>query len=352
MNTSSCSPARRSRLPALAALAVLAIGDPGPTQAQTLPAGTLTVANMDDDSVWLIDLPTGRRTAVVPTTIAPHEVTTTPDGRTALVANYGDERGPGNLVQVLDVARGVELSRFEIPGVERVHAAHFLDGDSLVIATSERTQELLVVSAVDGSIRRRLPTEGRGSHMTVRGGSHWFTANIPDGTVSRVDPRGAEPTEIWQAGSGTEGIGAAADGSTVWTGSMGSGEVVGLDGRTGAVRARVRGFSIPYRLAVSSRGEVLVSDPQAHEFVVVDADAGTILARIDVGEAAAAEGRSAEPSPQGFTVSSDGRWAFVSLKAVNAVAVIDLDRRAVEAFVETGAGPDGIAFSPGVRSQG
>ena len=39
----------------------------GEIGAQELPSGTVLVANMDDDSVWLLDLATGERRAVVRT---------------------------------------------------------------------------------------------------------------------------------------------------------------------------------------------------------------------------------------------------------------------------------------------
>ncbi len=70
----------------------------GPQQSQG-PRGTVLVANMDDDSVWLIDLPSGTLRATLPTRIAPHEVATSNEGTMPAVTNYGDERGPGNLIQ-------------------------------------------------------------------------------------------------------------------------------------------------------------------------------------------------------------------------------------------------------------
>lgn len=53
-----------------------------------------------------------------------------------------------------------------------------------------------------------------------------------------------------------------------------------------------------------------------------------------------------DASPQGFTLSPDGRWAFVSTKGIDRVAAIDHAVPRVFRFLETGAGPDGVAFSP------
>ena len=54
-------------------LAVTLMIAAGPQQSQG-PRGTVLVANMDDDSVWLIDLPSGTLRATLPTRMAPHEV--------------------------------------------------------------------------------------------------------------------------------------------------------------------------------------------------------------------------------------------------------------------------------------
>ena len=311
------------------------------------PPGTLLVAGMADDSVWLIDLPSGVRRGVIPTRIAPHEVAVTHDGASAVVTNYGDRRGPGNLLQVVDVRRGTAVREIVVDGYERIHGAAFLPGDSLLAVTSERTGEVLVLGFADGTIRRKLETGGRASHMLALGGGWIYTANILDGTVSRIDPAGEQATLAWPAGTRTEGIAATPDGGQGWTGSMEGGQVVGVDGATGAVVARVDGLQVPYRLAVTSDGgTVVVSDPEAQELVLVRRSDGSIRARVDIRAAAAEAGLGDQTSPQGFTLSPDGGWAFVSTKGIDRVAVVDLAAARVVRFLTTGAGPDGIAFTP------
>jgi len=315
--------------------------------AQNGPTGTVLVANMDDDSVWLVDLETGVHRATIRTHIAPHEVAVSADGGTAAVTNYGDQRGPGNLVQVFNVGTGEILGEFEVDGYERLHGAAFLPGDSLLVLTSERTGELLVVGLRDGVIRRKLSTGGQASHMLALGGDWLYAANIASGSVSRIDPSGATETRAWPVGTRTEGLAATPDGAEGWTGSMDAGTVIGVRGETGEIVATVEGLQVPYRLAITPDGStVVVSDPEAHEMVLIDRATGALSARIDVAAASTEAGLGGEPSPQGFILSRDGRWAFVSTKAINRVAVVDLRSREVVRFLESGAGPDGIAFSP------
>jgi photosystem II stability/assembly factor-like uncharacterized protein len=273
------------------------------------PSGTILVANMDDDSVWLIDAATGTRRAALATRIAPHEVS--------------------------------------IEGYERLHGAAFLPGDSLLALTSERTGEILVVSARDGGLHRALPTGGRATHMLALAGPWIYAANIVDGTVSRIDPSGDNPPSVWPAGTRTEGVAATPDGEEGWTGSMDGGFVVGVDGATGAIVARIDGLTIPYRLAVTPDGAtVVVSDPDGGTLVLIDRARGIVAATIDVDDAAERAGLGSVASPQGFTLSSDGAWAFVSANAIAKVALGHLPSRTVVRFVDAGAAPDGIAFSP------
>jgi len=335
-----------SLTPIAIGLVTLAAATPA-ALAQAAPDGTVLVAGMNADAVWLIDLPSGQHRATIATHIAPHEVAVSNDGRTAVITNYGDQRGPGNLIQVIDVARAEVVREIVIEGYERIHGAAFMSGDSLLAVTSERTGEVLVLGIGDGTIRRKLATGGQASHMLALGGRWIYTVNIVDGTVSRIDPAGQSGTLTWPAGTRTEGVAATPDGLQGWTGSMEGGEVVGVEGETGEVVARVAGLQIPYRLAVTPDGNtIVVSDPPAGNLVLIDRAAGTVRARIDVSAAAAAEGLPGDASPQGFTLSRDGRWAFVSTKAIDRVAVIDLSAARVVRFLPAAAGPDGIAFSP------
>lgn len=315
--------------------------------ARDLPEGTLAVANMGDDSVWLIDLPSGERRARIETRIAPHEVAVSRDGRQAAVTNYGDERGPGNLIQLVDVVEGAVLRELVLDGFERIHGAAFLEGDSLLAVTSERTGEVLVVDGRDGRLVRRLETRGRASHMLSLGGEWLYTANIMDGTVSRIDPAGTRKTLVWPAGTRTEGVVASLDGAEVWTGSMQGGDIVGIHGATGDTLAVFRGLQVPFRLGITPDGKtVVVSDPGGHVVALIDRVAREMVAKVDVAGAAVAAGLGAEPSPQGFTLSADGAFAFVSAKGIDRIAVVDLAAREVVRFLPSGAAPDGIGFSP------
>ena len=309
--------------------------------------GTLVVANMHGNDVWLIDVATGERRAHFPANNDPHEVALSSDGEIAAVTNYGGQDADGNILQIASVSTGELLRELVIEGYERIHSATFLPGDSLLALTSERTGEVLVVSADDGAVRRKMTTGGRASHMLSPGGPWIYAANIADGSLARVDPEGREPSLVWSVHlARTEGVAATPDGAEGWTGSMQTGTVVGIHGETGEEVGRVRGLSVPYRLAVTPDGAtVVVSDPGSGVIGLIDRSS-LELTTVDVNAAATAAGLDVEDaSPQGLFLSPDSRWAFVSAKGANRVAIVDLKERTVTRFLETGVGPDGLAFT-------
>jgi DNA-binding beta-propeller fold protein YncE len=176
-----------------------------------------------------------------------------------------------------------------------------------------------------------------------------YVANIVDGTISRIDPDGVDSTRTWPAGSRTEGVVATPDGLEGWTGSMDAGVVTGVRGDDGAVVARIEGLKVPYRLAVTPDGRtIVVSDPEAGTLVLIDRRAGAITRSIDINAAAREQGLG-DASPQGFMLSPDGKWAYLSANAIQRVAVVDLTVGRVVRFVPAGNAPDGIAFSPVVN---
>jgi DNA-binding beta-propeller fold protein YncE len=174
---------------------------------------------------------------------------------------------------------------------------------------------------------------------------------MSSGTVSRLTPGDPAGTTAFPAGigGGTEGVAATPDGLEVWTASMQTGVVAGVNAETGETVARIDGLQVPYRLAATGDGtRILVSDPEAQQLVVIDRASGSITARIDISAAAAAAGLGSTTSPQGLIVSPDSRWAFVAVQGIQRIAAVDLDLLEVVGFYRAGTAPDGIAFSPRV----
>jgi YVTN family beta-propeller protein len=314
------------------------------------PTGTLIVSNMNDNTATLIDAATGRVLATLPTGEGPHEVAASNDGKWALVSNYGVRGKPGNSITVIDIATLAVARTIELHEDQRPHGMKFLPGDSLVAITSETSKSIILVDMRSGTLIRRLPTNGRATHMlgVSAKGDRIVAGNIADNTISVVSPTSADDPKVIPVARQPEGIAMTPDGNFAWVGSNRDSIVLVVDTRTGVSTDTLRGFGLPYRLAVSPDGRLaVITDPMKATIRVFDTDTRHERFAIDVPHdslVATAE-VPGSPSPEGVVISRDSKWAFVTLQGRNRVATIDLERGKIIGYAPTGTWSDGIAYS-------
>lgn len=340
-----------------ALLAVLAFALPSTARAQNAsrPSGTLVTTNMNDNTASLIDVNSERVVAVLPTGVAPHEVSVSHDGRWAIVSNYGVRGKPGNTLTVIDLPAAAVSRTIDLGDVQRPHGSAFLPGDTLLAVTSEVRKAIAIVDVRSGAVVRMVPTNGRVTHMLglALAGDRMVTSNIADGTISVLSFAGVgaserEPTVIKVAAQ-PEGIAIAPDGNTAWVGSDRDSVVDIVDTQRAAVIDTLRGFGLPYRLAISRNGALaVITDPV--KAVVRVFDAHTRRERYAISIARDSLVPTAEvpgsPSPEGVTITPDSRWAFVTLQGRNRVITIALRSGTIVGIAPTGTWSDGVAYSP------
>jgi len=318
--------------------------------ARATPHGTIVASNMRDNTATVIDAASGKAIVTVTTGEAPHEVATTHDGRFAVVSNYGTRERPGNSITVIDLTRLAVARTIDLGEYRRPHGMAFFPGDTLLAVTSEVSKAVLLVDFRDGKVVGTVPTGQRASHMLAMSssGAELFTANIADHSISRLDVRNRATRTIIPVAKQPEGIAIAPDGKYVWVGSNHDSVVVVVDTDAGRIVDTLRGFGMPYRMALSRDGRsAIVTDPVRGEIRIFDATSRRqrsliVVPRDSIVATAEVPG---SPSPEGVTTSLDGRWAFVTLQGRNLVAMIDLERGAIAGYAPTGSWSDGIAYS-------
>jgi len=226
----------------------------------------------------------------------------------------------------------------------------FLPGDTLVAVTSEANQKIHVVDLRRGEVIKSLPTNGRVSHMLAvsANGDRIVTANIGDGTISVLSLASAEP-KVFPVARSPEGITITPDGNYSWVGSNRDSVVLVVDTRTGETASTLRGFGLPYRLAITPDGRrAVVTDPMKGTVRAFDAATRREQFTLDVPRDSIVTTAevAGSPSPEGIAISRDSRWAFVTLQGRNRAITIDLDRGTIVGWAPTGTWSDGIAFSP------
>ena len=345
------------RLVAVLALAAacspgVKVGSPSASSLPAMPpSGTVIVANMGDNTVTLIDVASRRVVATLPTGNGAHEVAVSHDGRYAVVSNYGVRGAPGSSLTVIDVPSAKVVRTIELGDFRRPHGSAFLPGDSLLAITSEMNRAVVLVDFRQGTVAGSIPTNHPASHMLAMTADarRIFTANVADGTVSELDVAARTFLRDMTVAPAVEGIVVTPGGEQVWVGSNQQKTVTVLDAKTGKVVGTLGGFGMPYRLAITPNARtVVITDPPNAVVRIVDAptrrDVATV--RIDSAGVTAAAEFPGSPSPEGVVISRDGRMAYVALQGSSRLAMIDISSATVVAYVPTGAGPDGIGYSP------
>jgi YVTN family beta-propeller protein len=323
----------------------------GANSSAASPSGTVIVANMGDNTATLLDVASRRVIATLPTGDGAHEVAVSHDGRWAVVSNYGVRGAPGNSLTVIDIPAAVVTRTITLGDFKRPHGSAFLPGDSLFVVTSEASKAVVLVNFKYGTVAGSIPTNHPASHMLAMpsDGRRIYTSNVADGTVSELDVAGRKFVREFTVAPAVEGIAVTPNGDQVWVGSNQAKTTTVVDPRAGAAVGTLSGFGMPYRLAVTpdSRTVVITDPPNA---VVRIVDRATRKDRATVKIPAEGVTDKAEfpgsPSPEGIILSRDGRTAYVALQGSSRVAVIDIASGSVVAYMPTGAGPDGIGYSP------
>jgi DNA-binding beta-propeller fold protein YncE len=325
-------------------------------------AGMLVVANQQGASATILDAATLRTIATLPVGIGPHEVAISPDGRWAVVTNYGDREVQGNTLSVIDLALAAPavVRTIDLGTYHRPHGAVFVGGGTTLLVTSETSQRLLIVDVAAGRVDTALATNGRGSHMVVsrRDGRRAWTANITDSSVTEYDVDARRTLRTWHAAPANEGIAATPGGLELWVGSNTEHTVTVLDAVRGTALETLTGFGSTYRLGISrASGIAVVSDPVRNRIWLYDVASRSRRAELDLSTvaglppAAAAAGAGGAPGesgagPEGVAFDPIVDFAYVTLHGVNQVIAVDLGARKIVGHGAVGAGPDGIAFSP------
>ena len=298
--------------------------------------GSLLVLNKSEGTLAIIDPATLKVLARVPTGEAPHELTTSADGRFAFVCNYGTAERPGNTISVIDISSGKEVKRVDLGALLRPHG--ITESGGRIYFTIEGSRAVARYDNVAGRVDWTMGTGQGGTHMIVAApkSGKIYTANRDSNTVSSLEPvTGPVAWKITQisVGKGPEGIDLSPDEREVWVAHRGDGQLSIIDTATDQVKETLKVGRAPIRVKFTPDGKrVLVSDSQGGDVIVFEASTRKELKRIGIGGVLA-----------GIVMQPDGRRAFVASSQANRVLVINLEDLTVAATIEPGREPDGMA---------
>jgi YVTN family beta-propeller protein len=324
-------------------------------------APRLIVLNKQANTAAIIDPASLKVVATVPTGEGPHEAVVTSDGKLAIVANYGAQT-PGNSLSIIDIDTARELRRIDLGALRRPHGMQLVSdasGDK-VYFTSETSRTVARFDVKTEKVDWIMGTGGTSTHMVAvsPNGKQLYTTNIGsnDVTFIRLDapPSRANIVQI-SVGAQPEAIDISPDGREIWVGQNADGGVSVIDAETNKVKDTFKVGALPIRLKFSPDGKyVLLSDPRGGNTSSSDANNLTAIQALgpNSGEVIVVETATRKVVkripvrgvPLGIQFAPDGKRAYVSRTLVRQVDVIDMQTLTVLGSVETGDGPDGLAW--------
>lgn len=345
--------ARRHRPPRLAPLACLMVVL---ASAAPLAAETLLVVRKTGDAIDFVDPGSGLALASVPLGHAPHEVAVSPDGRRAVVSNYGSRERPGTTVSVIDLAGAREERRIELAPHGRPHGVHWYAPDRVAV-TAEGSRHLLVVDPLDGRVVDAIETGQDVSHMVAvaPGGERAYVTNIGSGTTSALDLAAGRKLRDVATGGGSEALALTPDGRELWVAARADGHVAVVDTGTLEIVARLPLDGVPIRIAMSHDGRTAwVTCAATAELVAFDVAARkeTARRRVDVPLAPDADARPfaklapGSPLPVGLLAAPDGRSLYVAATQADVVVRYDAATLAPLGSIPVDGEPDGLGVTP------
>lgn len=295
-------------------------------------------------------------TATIPVGNGPHEVAVSPDGRTAVVSDYGDQK-PGSTLTVIDVPSARATATIELTGEETVggerkmrtflrpHGIRFLQDGKQVVVTSESTRRLLVVDLATKKVVRTLPTTQSTLHMVELSpdGITAFGTSIQDGTLGVFALDGSNASaKLTATGDGAEGLAVSPRDGSIWVGNRSADSLSVLDGADHTVKATIPTATFPIRVAFTTDGtRVLVSCAEAGCVQVFDAAKRQLEGTIDL----LGDKTELSPVPIGICPEPDGKRAWIACQRGEFLALVDLATLTVIDRIPGGKGPDGMAFA-------
>jgi DNA-binding beta-propeller fold protein YncE len=336
---------RAARIALFSCLSLLAAGS---------HAATLLVANKSEATVTVYDLPGAASVATLPTGTGPHEVAVSPDGRRAVVANYGTRDVPGDTLTVVDVSRAAVTGTITLPPGARPHGVEWLDGQRVAV-TAGGINSLLLVDVDAMQVARTIAVDQAVAHMVAASAAQGraFVANIGSGTATAVDLAAARKISDLAAGEGSEGIALVDGGRELWVTNRAAGTVSVFDTASLEKTAELALPGFPIRAeADDGRGLVYITLPEVDALAVLDVRTRREQRRLvfevppDRSRKTLFGDRLPESSvPIGVLLSGDGKSLFVAHSSAHVVTVYDAATLSRQAIIATGLEPDGMAWS-------
>lgn len=326
----------------MAICSLLLVGCQTDQTSQPSHSNRLIVLNKSSHSAWLLDAQDGNKLAALPTGVAPHEVTISPDKSRAVITNYGDQH-PGNSLTVIDLDSQKIHKTISLGTYTRPHGVEWFSDNQRAIVTVEGQKAVITVDIDSGEILNSIRTNQDVSHMVALGPDEdtAYVTNLGSGTVSILDLKKEQVAATVETGSGTEGVAVIPRAGEVWITNRSANSISVMDIASQKIIQRFNSAAFPIRAEVSNHQKwVAVSNARSSEVSIFEVESHNQIQKISTVQ------NNDPGTPIGLTFSDDDRRLYVSNSKGNSISVIDTQNWEIITTFETDQTPDGIAFIP------
>lgn len=310
-------------------------------------SGTLLVANQKDHTLSFIDPATAQQTfALQEDRITGHEVTTSPDGRTAYLPIYGDAGvghpgTDGHEMLVIDVPSHKITGTVDFGHGVRPHLPVYDTHRNVLYVSTELDQSITAIDPRTLKILYQIPTGAQESHMFAlsHDGRFAYTTNVGASSVSVLDLDSHKTAAIIPlSDAGTvkvQRISISNDDKFIFTSDWATPRLAVIDTATRKLKTWIQLPGTGYGSAPTHDGRYLILClSKSSKVAIIDLSTFSVVQTIDV------------PSqPQEILIRPDGRVAYVSCNADHKVAAIDIKTWKVQSLIDAGNLADGLAWS-------
>ena len=313
-----------------------------------------------EGNLAFVNLATGKVIKTVPVGKEPHEVVVSADKKYAVVSNTGSYQDAGNTLTVIDIAAQKEIHRVDLGPMWNPHGLWTMNG--LFYFTAESSRMIGAYNPVTNKIVWLNGTGQNGTHTLAAtiDGQFLVSANRGSGTISifqlqkekwggnkdnqsntteKLDPLapGVWQETIVSVGRNPEGIAISPDGTQVYVGLKNGEGVAVVDLAT---KTKVNSFKAGdakqlSRLQFSKDGKYWLGTDNwpGGDLVIIDVATKQVVKKMALGQGAEA-----------IFIEPDGRHVLIGVTGKDNVAEVDLQTFEITRRIETGQGPDGMAW--------
>jgi len=290
--------------------------------ATPINAGHAYVANLNSNTVSVVNLATNLTMATLVVGAQPDAVTVSPDGSKVFVVSDG-----AGTVSVINTSNNTVTGT--IPAGSSPSGTAVTANGSMAYFTNSTVDSVTVVNTSTYKIVAHIHVGSHPEAICISpDGSRLYVADVNSNAVSVINTQTNLVVATIVVGSSPSGIAVSADGKKVYVANSGSGNVSVIATATNTVSSTANCGASPAGIALSPDGGTLyVCNTSAGMVTALNTQTFGIQT-INVGS-----------KPSGISITADGTRVYETNSGSNTLGVIDATSNTLLATIPTGSGP-------------